>query len=154
MTEQQLQLELFPEAALLADHRRINETGGAGRLLAVLVRQGLDERALVAAAAMVVLLDTPTTRVVHLRREPYDIYIGREMPRYGLKRSKWFNPYKIGKDGTRERVLVKYEQWVRSHPDLMTHLPELRGKVLGCWCSPKPCHGDVLARLANGGDAA
>jgi len=26
---------------------------------------------------------------------------------------------------------------------------ELKGKVLGCWCHPKECHGDVLARIAN-----
>lgn len=26
---------------------------------------------------------------------------------------------------------------------------ELRGKVLGCWCAPKMCHGDVLAELAE-----
>ena len=25
----------------------------------------------------------------------------------------------------------------------------LKGKVLGCWCKPGPCHGDVLARIAN-----
>jgi hypothetical protein len=29
-------------------------------------------------------------------------------------------------------------------------LHELRGKDLVCWCAPKPCHGDVLLRLANG----
>ncbi len=22
-------------------------------------------------------------------------------------------------------------------------------EVLGCWCSPLPCHGDVLVELAN-----
>jgi hypothetical protein len=27
---------------------------------------------------------------------------------------------------------------------------ELRGKDLVCWCAPKPCHGVVLLRLANG----
>ena len=27
-------------------------------------------------------------------------------------------------------------------------LPELRGKILGCWCAPKVCHGDVLVELA------
>lgn len=27
---------------------------------------------------------------------------------------------------------------------ILKHLEELRGKVLGCWCSPLPCHGDVL----------
>ena len=26
---------------------------------------------------------------------------------------------------------------------------ELPDKVLGCWCPPRPCHGEVLARLAN-----
>lgn len=36
--------------------------------------------------------------------------------------------------------------------DLMAErLPELRGKVLGCWCDPSgPCHAKVLARLADG----
>ncbi|MHB8407806.1 MAG: DUF4326 domain-containing protein [Acidiferrobacterales bacterium] len=32
----------------------------------------------------------------------------------------------------------------------MSALGELRGKVLGCWCSPQACHGDVLEELANG----
>lgn len=27
---------------------------------------------------------------------------------------------------------------------------ELKGKILGCWCAPLPCHGDTLAELANG----
>jgi hypothetical protein len=27
---------------------------------------------------------------------------------------------------------------------------ELRHKILGCWCHPKACHGDVLAEIANG----
>jgi hypothetical protein len=31
----------------------------------------------------------------------------------------------------------------------MASLDELRGLVLGCWCAPRPCHGDVLVRLAN-----
>ena len=26
---------------------------------------------------------------------------------------------------------------------------ELRGLVLGCWCAPRACHGDLLVRLAN-----
>ncbi len=29
---------------------------------------------------------------------------------------------------------------------------ELRGKRLGCWCAPLPCHGDVLSRVAEGGE--
>jgi Domain of unknown function (DUF4326) len=33
----------------------------------------------------------------------------------------------------------------------LARLPELcGGKVLLCWCHPLPCHGDLLAKLANG----
>jgi hypothetical protein len=27
---------------------------------------------------------------------------------------------------------------------------ELRGKVLGCYCKPKRCHGDIIAEYVNG----
>lgn len=63
--------------------------------------------------------------------------------------SKWGNPFKIGKDGTREQVIAKYEEWLMKQPRLLAALPELRGKVLVCWCAPLPCHADVLDRLAN-----
>jgi Domain of unknown function (DUF4326) len=78
--------------------------------------------------------------VVH-KRDPHDVYIGRP--------SKWGNPFAIGKDGTREEVIAKYEQWIVSQPQLMAALPELRGKRLACWCAPLACHGDVLARLVE-----
>lgn len=79
--------------------------------------------------------------VVHCKKEPYDVYIGRP--------SKWGNPFEIGKDGSRGEVIAKYEKWIYTQPDLMNSLHELRGKTLGCWCAPKACHGDVLARLAD-----
>lgn len=90
------------------------------------------------------------TRVVHCQREPYDVYIGRAMPRRGLARSKWENPFKIGRDGTRDQVLDKYRDHAISRPDLLEALPELRGKTLGCWCKPAACHGDVLVELLDG----
>lgn len=34
-------------------------------------------------------------------------------------------------------------------PRTAAALPELAGKTLGCWCAPRPCHGDVLVRLAG-----
>jgi predicted nucleic acid-binding Zn ribbon protein len=90
------------------------------------------------------------TRVVHVKSgEPYDLYIGRASPRHGLKRSIWHNPYKIGEDGTREEILAKYEHYLLESQDLIDQLPELRGKVLACWCAPEPCHGDVLVRLVS-----
>lgn len=81
---------------------------------------------------------------------PNAIYIGRAMPRYGLSESKWHNPYKIGKDGTRVEVIQKYREYILVMClDGVLNLLELRGKDLICWCSPLPCHGDILLELAN-----
>ena len=62
---------------------------------------------------------------------------------------KWGNPFVIGRDGTRDDVIARYELWLLEQPELVDALPELAGKTLGCWCAPRACHGDVLARLAN-----
>jgi hypothetical protein len=36
-------------------------------------------------------------------------------------------------------------------PDLVARArEEFRGKVLGCWCKPEACHGDVLIELIEG----
>ena len=82
------------------------------------------------------------TRVVHCKRAPFDVYIGRP--------SKWGNPFVIGRDGNREQVIEKYRAYVLANPPLLAAVkPELKGKVLGCWCAPQSCHGDVLAELAD-----
>ena len=81
------------------------------------------------------------SNVVHCKRDRYDVYIGRG--------NKWGNPFIIGKDGNRADVIRKHAEWLQTQPHLMAALPELRGKVLGCWCSPQSCHGDTLAALAN-----
>jgi hypothetical protein len=80
-------------------------------------------------------------RVVHFKREPYDVYIGRPA-------SKWASPFVIGRDGTREQCVDKYAAWILTQPDLIECVGELQGKTLGCWCAPKACHGDVLVELA------
>lgn len=87
------------------------------------------------------------TKVVHCKRSPYDVYIGRPGP-FG-------NPFEIGKDGTREEVVEKYAEWVLTQPELLAIIKtELKGKVLGCWCKTEKnpdalCHGDILLELAN-----
>lgn len=91
-----------------------------------------------------------SARVVHCKREAYDVYIGRP--------SRWGNPFTHLKRttrsetvvATREEAVARYEEWVKAQPALMAALPELKDKVLGCWCAPEACHGDVLLRLANG----
>jgi hypothetical protein len=88
------------------------------------------------------------TTVINVKdHQPYDVYIGRPNGRWRLKGSKWACPYVPGRDGDRDAVLARYEAHVRGRPDLMAALPELRGKTLACWCTPLPCHGDVLVRL-------
>jgi hypothetical protein len=92
------------------------------------------------------------TRVVHVRKEEYDIYIGRGFLEF--KESDWHNPFHLGYDGTRKEVLQKYRDYLSTRPDLLARLHELRGKTLGCWCKPKyACHGDVLAELADISDS-
>ena len=79
--------------------------------------------------------------VVHCRRELFDVPIGRE--------TKWGNPYHIGRDGSRTEVIAKYRVWIVKQPRLMAALPELKDKILGCYCRPYACHGDVLAELIS-----
>ena len=62
--------------------------------------------------------------------------------------TKLGNPFVIGRDGTREEVLAKYEAYLRRRPDLMARVRELHGKDLLCWCAPLPCNGDIIIRLS------
>jgi hypothetical protein len=83
-------------------------------------------------------------RAVNLRREDCDVRVDR--------RTRWGNPFVIGRDGDRAEVIARY----RAHLDAelaagritRAELAELHGKRLGCWCAPAPCHGDVLAAAA------
>jgi hypothetical protein len=79
--------------------------------------------------------------VVHCKQGLYDVYIGRP--------SKWGNPFEIGRDGTRYEVIEKYREYVKTAFTEEEIVKELKGKVLGCWCAPENCHGDVLAEIAN-----
>ena len=88
------------------------------------------------------------TKLVNMKNEPYDIYIGRG--------SKWGCPFTIIKDrptlakeivDTKEEALSKYKEYVLGSPELMGSLDELEGKTLGCFCKPEKCHGDILLEL-------
>lgn len=79
------------------------------------------------------------------------VYVGRAMNRGGwrLAASPLANPFRIGVDGEREQVIAKYRHYLLTRPDLLALLTDLRGKRLGCWCAPLPCHADVIAELAE-----
>lgn len=66
------------------------------------------------------------------------------------RRGPWGNPFELPGDGDRDTVIANYKQhYLPYKPSLLDQLHELKGKALGCWCAPEPCHGDVLK---NGAD--
>ena len=87
------------------------------------------------------------THIVNVKREPFDLYIGRVLP--GYPQSIWANPFRIGRDGTRSEVLVRYRAYLAGRPELLAQLDQLRGLRLGCWCKPSACHGDILIELLS-----
>lgn len=77
------------------------------------------------------------------------VYVGRP--------SALGNPFRIGRDGTREEVIAKYEAWLLreycdpgsearlAYYDLL--MKATRGDLtLVCHCAPLACHADVIAR--------
>lgn len=91
------------------------------------------------------------TKVINLlRREPYDIYIGRA----GHGKDGYFgNPFQIGIDGTREEVIEKFRVYfydrVANDQEFNRRLMALEGKTLGCFCKPATCHGDIIAEYVD-----
>lgn len=97
--------------------------------------------------------------VVRIRRkggeivQGCDIYIGRACSQGGwnLSESKWYNPFPLSRY-SREESLSKYREYIldKIKKDPVTYdLSELKGKTLGCWCSPEMCHGNVLIELIH-----
>ena len=83
--------------------------------------------------------------------KPGKVYCGRpqNMGGWRFPGSKFANPFKVGRDGELDDVLLKYRDYITSTPSLMESLGELRNKVLACWCAPAKCHCDVLLELLN-----
>lgn len=90
-------------------------------------------------------------------KDSNNVYIGRsgvvfiDKKRYPQIQSIFANPYIIGKDGTREEVIRKYEIYIRNRIKKESfykqELLKLKDKNLGCWCAPEPCHGNILLKL-------
>ena len=69
-----------------------------------------------------------------LLEEKDNVYIGRG--------SKWGNPSK-------KTVKKSLKNYLKQDKDLAKSASQLKGKILGCFCSPEPCHGEILHRLAG-----
>ena len=67
------------------------------------------------------------------------------------RRTRWGNPFFIGRHGSREEIIERYRTWlwdkVKKGEIQVAELAALNGKTLACQCGP-PCHGDVLVKAA------
>jgi hypothetical protein len=93
--------------------------------------------------------------------DPNNVYIGRkgivfvEGQRFPKTDSIWANPFRINegvKGSSREDVIEKYKRYIiEKIENGKVDLEILRGKILGCWCKPDNCHGDILIELLTYG---
>lgn len=90
------------------------------------------------------------TVVVNFRQEPCDVKITRkpdnsipDPPEFGC----FGNPFPVKKYG-RARCLELYRQYfldrIENDETFRKAVLSLKGKRLGCFCKPLPCHGDVI----------
>lgn len=85
------------------------------------------------------------TRVVNIRKEAYDVYIGRA----GQEQDGYFgNPFRIVAGMDRGGTLAEFRKYfyrrLANDPAYRRRIHELQGKTLGCFCKPYPCHGDII----------
>lgn len=75
--------------------------------------------------------------------------------------TKWGNPFAVTPELPQRDAVLAFQLWLTTDaaadmPErkarILTDLHTLKGKDLACWCGlDKPCHADVLLRLANEG---
>ena len=85
------------------------------------------------------------TRVVNIRKESCDVYIGRA----GQGKDGYFgNPFRLEATMTRGGTLDRYRKYfyyrLSTDEKFRRRIGELQGKTLGCFCKPNPCHGDII----------
>lgn len=92
--------------------------------------------------------------VVNVKTNDYDVYIGDANPFLGEKKSIFANPFPIKFGRGRKKAIELYRKWfydkINSSHGFKARVEKLRGKRLGCWCTPKPCHGDVIVEYLKG----
>ena len=87
------------------------------------------------------------TVVVNKYAEDFDVDI--------MRPSIWGNPFRIGRDGTREEVIAGYRVWLwkkitEGDEKVMGVLRSLgEDSVLECCCKPLECHGDVIVKACE-----
>jgi hypothetical protein len=93
------------------------------------------------------------TRVVNIRHERCDVYIGRA----GHGSDGYFgNPFRLEAGEPRGATIERYRKWfherLETNHEFKRRIRELKDKTLGCFCKPAPCHGDVIGEYLDGTD--
>lgn len=98
------------------------------------------------------------TRVVNLRREKYDMYIGRPGSADALGDKHFGSPFPVSKTLSREASVQKFRDWldgklpgvhVRQRKYILANYHRLKSFRLGCFCKPYECHGDVYVEMVE-----
>ncbi|MDP2741435.1 MAG: DUF4326 domain-containing protein [bacterium] len=90
------------------------------------------------------------TVVVNIKKEPFDVYIGRA----GRGEDGYFgNPFHIGNGISRQDAVGRFQSYfadrIEKDSEFKRRVLALRSKRLGCFCKPNACHGDVIADWLN-----
>ena len=85
------------------------------------------------------------TEVVNIRYAACDVYIGRA----GRGEDGYFrNPFRLLPGMSRGAALDRYRSYfygrLRTDPEFRQRIHALKGKRLGCFCKPYPCHRDII----------
>lgn len=90
------------------------------------------------------------TKVVNIRHEGCDVYIGRA----GHGQSGYFGNNvhfgpRVVKSAKIHAFKHHFEHRIEHDVEFRYNVLLLKGKVLGCFCKPDKCHGDVYAEYLN-----
>ena len=89
------------------------------------------------------------TVAVNKYANEFDVYIGRGSA-FGNNYTHKANTLAEFQVNSRNEAISKHKEALLKDPELMKRVRrELTGKVLGCFCKPKACHGDTYSWLCN-----
>ena len=108
--------------------------------------------------------------VVDFQQSAYEVYVGRRVPTSPRPTTDSTDLWREGCSGAfgntaghvrraapaaaRMAAVIKFLIAITQNLPLLRSIRNrLRGRRLGCWCSPRLCHGHVVAALANADQA-
>ena len=92
------------------------------------------------------------TEVVNIyHKKPYDVYCGRA----GKGQDGYFgNPIQLSPKESRDSTLEKFKEYflerIKTDVEFADRVNALKGKRLGCFCAPKPCHVMIIIDYLEG----